>query len=86
MVIEYDESEDGMTDAFIELADEIEEMFPHLIVSGNPDGSDAREHSFEVSLGSRNLFSRLENSRMPTVSEILLIIEDAENADGSSVK
>lgn len=63
VIVEYCEEEDLLND-FIKLADEIEEVYPAVIVLGNPDGTEARKGAFEVSLGGKVLFSKLEVSHL----------------------
>jgi selT/selW/selH-like putative selenoprotein len=59
VIVEYCEDED-LLDEYIKLADEIEELYPDLIVLGNPEGTVARKGAFEVSIEEKVLFSKLK--------------------------
>ncbi|GAQ82841.1 hypothetical protein KFL_001260110 [Klebsormidium nitens] len=70
VIVEYCEEEDFLNE-FIKLADEVEDMYPAVIVLGNPEGTEARKGAFEVSLGGKVLFSKLESGRIPETQEVL---------------
>ncbi|CAI7861194.1 unnamed protein product, partial [Closterium sp. NIES-54] len=70
VVVEYDDDDTDARDRFIAVADYLEERFPAIMVTGNPEGSQARPGSFEVSFGHSLLFSRLQLERLPSPEEL----------------
>ncbi|CAI5988526.1 unnamed protein product [Closterium sp. NIES-64] len=66
VVVEYDDDD---TDE-LEMCMCAEERFPAIMVTGNPEGSQARPGSFEVSFGHSLLFSRLQLERLPSPEEL----------------
>lgn len=74
--MEYSEGEEDLTDLFIEFADKIEDAYPDLMVSGNPEGTEPRIGSFEISCEGNVLFSRLKSQRFPEFSEVLSSIQN----------
>ncbi|KAK3251385.1 hypothetical protein CYMTET_39273 [Cymbomonas tetramitiformis] len=73
IIIEYDEAE---VDRFIEFADAIEDIFPELMVDGNPEGTVPKKGAFEVSLeNGQILFSKLQEDRFPSEDEVLEAIK-----------
>lgn len=81
--MEYDESDAEARDHFIQIADQIEDRFPHVMVTGNAEGTEPRSGSFEVSFGAHQLFSRLTTHRLPSADELVdplesLVVEEGE--------
>jgi len=80
--VEYDS--DGVN-AFIQLADVVEEVFPSVMVQEREgDGAtSARDGSFEVTHEDDTvLFSKLKEGRLPRPEEILEALEKKFEADG----
>lgn len=60
-------------EAFIALADRIEEDFPTVAVDGNPSGVEPRPKTFEVHLGTLEgdkVYSRLASKKIPSYEEV----------------
>lgn len=74
IVVEYCEDHDH-TDHFIKLANAIEDAYPELVVSGNPDDMQSRKGSFEIRTGDTLLYSKLKTNRMPELGEVLRAID-----------
>lgn len=65
-------------DRFIEFADAIEDIFPELMVDGNPEGTMPKTGAFEVSLENGEiLFSKLQEERFPSEDEVLEAIKNS---------
>lgn len=75
MIIEYDPDE---VDRFISLADAIEDVYPEIMVDGNPDEIEPRDGSFEITLEDGTvLFSKLGGDSFPSVSDVIAQVEAA---------
>ena len=75
VIIEYDPRS---VDAFIVLADAIEDVFPSMIVDGNEEG-DGRPGSFEITTPDGNvIFSRLAMKKDPSPQEIIELLSQAQ--------
>lgn len=75
VIIEYDPDE---TDRFIAIADAVEDVYPEIMVDGNPDEIlEPRPGSFEVTLEDGTvLFSKLKDaSNFPTDSDVIAAVE-----------
>ncbi len=71
ILVEYDPQH---VDAFIELADAIEDAFPSMLVEGNEEG-EGRPGSFEVlAEDGTSLFSRLSMKAAPKTEDIIALI------------
>lgn len=83
MTVEFDPDD---VEAFIALADRIEEEFPTVAVEGNPSGVEPRPKTFEVHLGTLEgdkVYSRLSSKKMPSFEEVreALIASGVPHAD-----
>lgn len=68
LVIEYDPED---VDTYIKIADELEAVFPNVVVEGNLR-KDGRPGSFEIlTTEGQQIFSRLQNNIQPQVQDII---------------
>ena len=60
---------------FEQLAQSLENKFPFIEIVGNKDG-EFRVGSFEITIGEKIIFSKLEENRFPKDEEIISLLKN----------